>query len=452
MKKISGIIFAAFLCMLPVFSQEADDFEAADESEFSGEFEESDDFDDFDLIFEGAEDVDEAVVVEEKKAETPVQIVASAFSSMVHFSGNFTGDIGLVYIKDNEESTKDEPSGYFTFKNTLNMTVRPSNIFVVHGSVDTGVSTGFNISVSSLYFDYLLLNHLYITAGKKSVSWGNLRLFNSSDYYADGFDTGAKYQGYLWRTGPLYAGNIFAEDGAAYSLQLRYPWSFGTLTFAATSNTVSGIDKDTFNYYGSLEFSVLNTNVNMYVKRPEKITKITDIPNENIESTAANQTQEPHEKHEIYGLEVKRTILGFDSYLQGLIRVRDYSNLTHSIGYDYLVGTVGIYRLFDSFDPNIGFNIEYQHEFNPLRKPRNIDRIAFEGGLKRIGPKKNIKVGVLSHYNITHKYGYSGLSFIISGIAPYADWTNKFAVGYGKKYENGPVFLFSSAIALSLDY
>ena len=93
MKKISGIIIAAFLCLFPVFSQEEDDF---------------------DSIFEGAEDIEEAVVEEEKKAETPVQVVASAFSSMVHFSGNFTGELGLLYIKDNDENTKNEPSGYFT--------------------------------------------------------------------------------------------------------------------------------------------------------------------------------------------------------------------------------------------------------------------------------------------------------------------------------------------------
>ena len=422
MKKISGIIIAALLCLFPVFSQEEDDF---------------------DSIFEGAEDIEEAVVEEEKKAETPVQVVASAFSSMVHFSGNFTGELGLLYIKDNDENTKNEPSGYFTLKNTLNMNIRPSNIFVIHGSVETGVNNGFNISVSSLYFDYLLWNHLYITAGKKTVSWGNVRLFNNSDYYADGFATGAKYQGYLWRTGPLYASNIFAEDSAPYSMQLKYPWSFGTFTLAATSNTVSSIDKDTFNYYGSLEVSVLNTNINLYAKRPEK------------NSGKDKDTGEPIEdkwKHNIFGLEVKRTILGFDTYAQGIARVKDFKNLNHSTGYKYITATAGLYRLFDSFDPNIGFNIEYQHEFNPELEPRNIDRIAFEGGVKRIGPRKNMKVGVISHFNFTEKYGYSGFNFIISGICPYADWTNKFAVGYGKKYENGPVFLFSSAIALSLDY
>ena len=430
MKKSSVLLLIISLFSFSLFSQEK----------------ESDIEDDFDLIFAEAEDVEESVVDEPAKTEIPVQIVSSAFSSMVHFSGNFNGEVGLLFVKDEDENTKDEPSGYFTLKNTLNMTVRPSNIFVVHGSVETGVSTNFTISVSSLYFDYLLLNHLYITAGKKSVSWGNLRIFNNSTYYSGTVyskpSAPAKYQGYIWLTGPLYAGNIFAEDNAPYSLQLKYPWSFGTLTLAATAANVSKISKDSFNYYGSLELSVLNTNFNLYAKRPEK---------ESGKDKDGNPDPDKVWKNNIFGLEVKRTILGFDTYVQGLARVADYKNLNHSAGYDYITGTAGIYRLWDSFDPNIGFNIEYQHEFNPALEPRNIDRLAFEGGVKRIGKKKNMKVGVLSHYNITEKYGYSGLSFIISGICPYADWTNKLAIGYGSKYESA-VYLFSTAVSLALDY
>ena len=434
MKKLLALLFFVPLFILPLSAQ------AIEEDDF-----------DFDSLFEDAEDVEEPVVEEVKKNDVPIVVAPSAFSSMVRFSGSFSGDVGMAYINDQIDETEDEPNGYFTFTNTLNMTVKPSNEFVLHGSVETGVSTGFNISVSSLYFDYLLYNHLYITAGKKSISWGNLRLFNSSTYYlgnkyaedkATGPVTVGKYLGYLWVTGPLYASNIFAEDGAPYSIQLRWPWSFGTLTFATTSSSVSSLEKDSLNYYGSVEFSVLNTNINFYAKRPEKNSGKKDgKPNPDITW-----------KNNIFGLEVKRTILGFDVYAQGLARIKDYKNLIHSVGYDYITATAGLYRLWDSFDPNIGFNIEYQHEFNPALSPRNIDRIAFEGGIKRIGSKKNMKFGVLSHYNITEKYGYTGLSYIISGIAPYADWTNKFAIGYGSKYENGPVFLYSSAVTLTLDY
>lgn len=434
MKKISLVLFLISFFTISAFSQ---DFES----------EEYDELDDFDSIFAEAEDIEAPVIEEEKKNETPVQIVASAFSSMVHFSGNFTGEVGAVFIHDKTAAKENNVSGYFSLNNTLNMNIKPSDVFVIHGSLKTGVDTSFNISVDSLYFDYLLFNRIYITAGKKSISWGNLRLFNNSDYfsanvYSKPADYG-KYQGYLFCTGPLYAGNIFSEDGAPYSLQIRYPWSFGTLTFATTLSDVKKLEIDSFNFYGSIEVSVLNTNINLYAKRPEK--------NSGKDS---NGNPDPNKtwKNNIFGLELKRTILGFDTYGQMLVRVKDYKNLTHSTGYDYITGTIGLYRLWDSFDPNIGFNIEYQHEFNPALSPRNIDRIAFEGGLKRIGPKKNMKIGILSHLNITEKYGYTGLSFIISGICPYADWTNKFAVGYGAKYTQGPVVLFSSAISLSLDY
>ncbi len=395
---------------------ESDDFSEIESENLS-------EFDDLDLLFEDAEDLDGPVVDEDKKADTPIQIVASAFSSMVHFSGHFSGDIGLLYVKDNDEDKDNNFTGFLSLNNTLNMTVSPIDIFAIRGSVDTGIGNGFNISVSSLYFDYLLWNHIYISAGKRGVSWGNLRLFNSG-YYG-----GETHSGGLYCTGPKHV-DIFAEDGAMLALQISYPWSFGTLTFATTGSVSSSIKPDDFNYYGSLEVSIFNTNFNLYAKRPAKNT-------------------EP-KRTEIFGLEVKRTILGFDTYAQGIVRVKDFKNLNHSTGYDYIVATAGIYRLFDSFDPNIGFNIEFQHEYDgPTRTHYN--RVAFEGGVKRIGKQKNMKVGVLSHYTITEKHGFSGLNFVVSGILPYVDWSTKFAIGYGSKY-TAPIFMISSSLSIALDY
>ena len=411
---------------------------ASDNLEEVNELEELNEFDDFDSIFEDAQDFEEPVVEEKPAAAPAQQIFTSAFSSMVHFSGKFTGDVGLAYIKndaDNKNDEKDKPSGYFTLKNTLNMLVKPSNIFVIHGSVDTGIDYGFNFSISSLYFDYILFDHLYITAGKKSISWGNLRLFNDSTYYGV-----EKHSGGLYSTGPRYV-DIFAEDGAQLSLELRYPWSFGTITFATTTNQTNSLEIDNMNYYGSIEVSLFNTNINLFAKRPEKAS-----------SKKENGEIDPEKrKMNLVGLELKRTIFGFDTYMQTIARIKGFNNLTNSEGYQYIIATAGLYRLWDAFDPNIGFNIEYQHEFNTKTPERHYDRLAFEGGVKRLGKKKNIKFGVMSHYNITEKHGYSGLNFIISGICPYADWTNKFALGYGDKYEN-PVFILSSAISLSLDY
>lgn len=432
MKKVIIISFLISLFFLPGYAQQTDKSEEFSNSEYTEEadgYEKSDDFedfDDFDSIFDDAEDLDEAVVDEEEKPETPIQVVASAFSSIVHFSGSFNAEVGLAFIHLPDGGVEENNifNGFFSLNNTLNMMVNPTPTFVVRGSVDTGINNGFNISVSSLYFDYLLLNHVYISAGKKGISWGNIRLFNSGYY---GCET---HSGGLYSTGPKHA-DIFGDDGAALALDIKYPWSFGTLTFATTGNAASSIKVENFNYYGSLELSVLNTNFNLYAKR-------------------ATKKPEPP-RSDLVGLEIKRTILGFDTYVQGICRINNFKKLNTVSSYDYIVGTAGIYRLFDSFDPNIGFNIEYQHEYVPSSEIKHYDRLAFEGGLKRIGNKKNIKIGVMSHYTITEKHGFSGLNFTIANILPYADWTNKFAIGYGEKYI-APVFMLSTSISLALNY
>ncbi len=421
------IFLLLVLFTFSLYSQEAEAIAEADgeiETENTASSEAA--ADDFDSIFESAQDVEEPVL-QQPVNNSSVQIFNPAFSSMVHFTGKFSGEVGLIYVHmRDEEEGDDDASGFFSLKNTLNMTVKPSDIFAIKGSLDTGISNGFKLDVSSFYFNYLLLDTLYISAGKKSLSWGNIRLFNSSYYGVE------KHSVCLYSTGPRYA-DIFAEDAAPLALDIKYPWSWGTLTFAITGKTVSNnsVKPKNFNYYGSLELSVLNTNINIFAKRPQKTDKI--------------------EKNELYGLEVKRTILGFDTYAQGLLRVKDYNQLNHSAGYEYITATAGLYRLFDSFEPNIGFNIEYQHEYNPSSVKKHYDRLAFEGGLKKLGKKKNMKLGVLSHYNITEKHGYSGLNFIVSGILPYAEWSNKVAFGYGEKYEI-PVCLVSSSISLALDY
>ena len=429
MKKVFFTTIFFLISTFMIFGQEDLVTESSEQTEinqddFSEESETEDlsDFDDFDSIFADAEDVDEAVIEEpETKSAAPIQVLVSAFSSMVHFSGNFTADAGVAYFHTNE----DKFSGVLTIMNTLYMTVSPIDSFSIRGSFETGYSNGFTITVPTFYFDYFLLNRIFISAGKKSLTWGYTRLFSDSTYYGCGTHSYC-----LYSTGPLYT-NIFNGDSSPLCLEIRYPWSTGTITFAVTGSFNGDIKPERFNYYGSLEFSVLNTSINLFVKRPS-VSSLED-------------------RSFLGGLEVKRTIFGFDTYVQGIAFLNDITHFTTSKSYNYIVGTAGIYRLFESFDPNIGFNIEYQYEFNPAADNRNIHRIAFEGGLKRLGNKKNMKLAVISHFNFTELHGYSGLNFIVSGLLPYADWSTKAAVGYGKKY-NSPVFMISTGLSLALDY
>ena len=419
-KSIVAVLFVLF-SIFTVYSQE-ENIESED-AELLALTDDSDDFDEFDSIFENAEDVDEALVEEpEEKKNTPIQVIASAFSSMVRFSGNFTADAGLVYMHNNGDNF----SGALTVKNTLYMTVSPASFFSVRGSFYTGYDNGFALTVPEFYFDYFLLNRIFISAGKRGVSISDYtRLFCDSSYYGCGMHSGC-----LYSTGPLFT-SISAGDGSPLCVDIRYPWATGTLTFATTGSFNGQIDPNSFNYYGSLEFSVLNTSINLFARKPQKA------------------KDAPHSL--IGGIEAKRTILGFDTYVQGIIRANNIKLITSRTGYDYGVATVGIYRLWDGFDPNIGFNIEYQFEYSPNADIKMQHRLAFEGGLKRIGKSKNMKIGVISHFNISELHGFSGLTFNVSGLIPYADWSTKAAVGYGRKY-SGPVFMMSTGLSLALDY
>ena len=408
MKKVLFVIFLIFFSLFTLTGQTASD--------------DLDDFDDFDSIFDDASDVDEAVVdAPEEKKDTPVQIIASAFSSMVHFSGEFSADAGLLYAYINENKF----SGVLTLKNTLYMTVSPVSSFSIRGSFYTGYDNGFSLTVPTFYFDYFLLNRIFISAGKKSLTWGYTRLFCDSTYYGAGMHSLC-----LYKTGPLYT-NVFADDGNPICVEIRYPWTTGTASFVVTGNFDGNIHPRNFNYYASLEFSILNTSINLFAKKPSQ-------PSNEVIPLLG-------------GLEVKRTILGFDTYIQGICKLNNVNMIKSRSGYDYVTATGGFYRLFDKFDPNIGFNLEYQFEYSPNAELKMQHRLAFEGGLKRIGKRKNMKIGVISHFNITELHGCTGLNFIVSGLIPYADWTTKAAVGYGKKYGN-PVFMMSTGLSLALNY
>ena len=422
--------------------EESDDFLDFDGSENLNGFDESDDFesdddfasdDDFDSMFNDAGDVDGPVAAEEKQENGVIQIISSAFSDMVRFSGTFKGEVGVGYIKNEmieDEEKKKSASGYFTINNDLNMTVTPGRNLFVRGGVSTGINNGFNLAVSYLYFDYLLFDRVYVSAGRKGISWGNLRLFNGGYYGCDAEGNPITHSGGLYATGPKHV-DIFSEDAASLALDIKVPWTFGTLTFAVTGNQTSNIKWENFNYYGSLEVSLMNTSINLYAKRP--------------------QGKDEDKKHNIYGIEVKRTILGFDVYSQGIFRLPHIQNFDNPKKYDYIVITSGIYRLFDAADPNFGFNIEYQHEYQPGAAHEHEDRFAVELGIKRLGKNKNIKIGLTNHHNYTEDYGFFGASFIVSGILPYAEWTNSFATGYGRKY-TAPIYMMSTAITLTLDY
>jgi hypothetical protein len=273
------------------------------------------------------------------------------------------------------------------------MKVKPAPVISIYGALNTSLSNNFSLDLSYLYFDYMLFDMVFISAGKKNLSWGYTRLFKN--------------------------GNIMEDTNGQLNAEFRFPWSTGTFTFVGAYDYKLLSDNPSYkdiSYAFSLEQTVLHTSVNLFAK---------------INGLS------------LAGLEIKRTIFGFDCYGQVYVNIADYKKLNQKSGYGQVTATAGFYKLWDGFDPNLGINIEYQYSGN--------HKIALQGGIKRIGKRKNMKVGIDWNHDFTSKDGNVTAAFIIDGVLPYASWKNALSVDYGPA-TGKTKFTLGSVISLSLDY
>ena len=377
-KIISIVLAFSFLCGASLWAQSADD--------------DFDDFDDFDSIFEDAAD---DIEVEQTD---PVTVTAAAPASAISFTGHFAGDVGLSAII----IEKPDFGGYISLDNTLYMTVRPAPVVSIYGALNTSLSNKFSLALSYLYFDYMMFDRIFISAGKKSITWGYTRLFSN--------------------------GNIMADTNGQLNAEFRFPWSTGTATFVGAYNynlLSSNPSYKDITYAFSVEQTVLHTSLNLFAKK-----------------YGQSELADGIHKHPLAGLEIKRTLFGFDFYAQGYVNITDYKKLNQKAGYGKVTATGGFYKLWDGFDPNLGINIEYQYSGN--------HKIALQGGIKRIGKRKNMKGGVDWNHDFTAKTGNVTVAYIFDGVFPYAQWKNAVSVDYGPSTK--PKFTIGSVISLSLDY
>ena len=367
----------------------------------------SEEYDDFDDIFlEQTEDI----VVEES---SPVisATASNQSSSILNITGHFDGNVGLSAIIID----KPDFGGYLDLSNTLYLNVKPSPAFGLHGALATSLSNGFSLGVSYLYFDYMLFNKVFISAGKKSVSWGYTRLFGNC--------------------------NIMSDTNGLLNAEFRYPWSTGTATLVASYNyallSTTPSYKD-ISYAASLEQTIGHTSVNLFAKK-----------------YGSSETSNGVHKHPVAGIEAKRTFFnGYDAYIQGYTKLADYKKLNTTSGYESVTATTGFYKLWDAFDPNLGINIEYQYNWIPGAAQTDgavhNHEIFLQGGIKRIGKNKNMKGAIEWKHNFTTVAGYCKAGFIIDGLFPYASWKNGVQVDYSSSAKLK--WTLGTTISISLDY
>lgn len=429
-KKLIAVIASALLCFYAIAQDAADevsDFESS-ESIFADE----------DAMFdEDIQDLDEAVTADIPQSGLITTVNTGTATIPLTFSGHLESELGLAYLKEEELTDK---SGYFEFENNLFLTARADDTFGVRGKFTTSYDNNFDFIVSELYFDYLWLDHVYITAGKKSTSWGYMRLFSDDDDDKNHEST----------SDTSYT-NIIYDSGSGISALARIPFSVFNISGMAlyTGHEDKPSYKD-MSFAGSLEFTVFHTSVNIFGRSfPDK------------KSPMYNPYKLP-----IWGVEAKKTILGADIYFQEMARIRDVARARQikKDGVDKIISSVGMYKWWDAHYPNIGFNIEYQNIYLPnLTEDKYSNTIFLDAGIKFLVNGKSVKVGSEWRHYVEDKKGYVKPGISISGLFPHAEWNTGVKIEYGENEstilsENGKVitdsvkYTFATSIKLTLDY
>lgn len=379
---------------------------------FCGFAEEDDDL--FDDIFNEETDIESPLVTEPVK--TPLEKI---MPKKISFSGSLNADMGFLYTLDPNGATPEEmhkPRGFFDIENTFYINARPADIFSVKASIYTAIQNRFILELKELYFDYNPFPFLYITAGKREIKWGYVRLFSDKDFYNPGTSSSGSENKY----GNSYSGtmytNLMIDSKDQLSLQLTFPWSSGSATLLALyninnlGNSFASLDIKDLSFAASIEQTFWHTSVNLFMRTYGQKEMI-------------NNNGEQVHKRPAFGIEAKRTVFKADLYAQELIRVADFKNLNHSSGYERNILTLGAYRKWDFNVCDFGINAEYQFQYAFTEKA-STHLTAVDAGVSKLGPKQNMKVGVAWNQNYSENSGDVSLVFQVSKLIPFADIKN----------------------------
>ena len=465
MKKLRACILAS-LFFTSLFAEEpfffADSEEPAEEPDLFAEAgisagqliqEESDSYDeDLESLFFTEKDIDVPVLSENDQdsskngkktkpsgsSKTPKAFEATPLT----FTGSLASSIGAASIfLDGENDTN---TGYFDFYNYIYLLARPDPNFSMRAQFSTKLpmaSGSFPITLSSIYFDYLLMDSLYITVGQKTTSWGYPRLFTHN---SDQSLSGAAVSGRPLSSRSANNTDILGDSSSGTSVLLRYPLWTGTLSAFALygGKNSASLKMENVSYAFSCEMLFGKTSVNVFARfNPDK--------DSDIVTTSENKGEINYEPH-CAGVEAKRTLYGFDLYAQWLSDFEHPYYLKDAFSDDdvflrHLI-TAGFYRTWDIGVRQFAFNAEYQadnkiftdKDFKSDTEDEGLhNRMILITGFKKLGPRKNISAGVEWYHDFTDESGYVKPGMSVSGIIPHIDWRTGAKISYGSLAPKG---------------
>ena len=331
---------------------------------FSQEIE-SDEFDDFDSLFAEAEDV---VVEEQTAVPTPT---GTAKSQSIKFTGFLDTDVGFGFSISPDNYFK--PLGYFALENYTYMNARASDIFGIRATLKTQFPQ-FAISLHEIYFDYLLLDFLYIQAGKRDITWGNTELIehNILSDSINGTSIGFSF-------------NLFNTNFSGIMMS-QVNWGGGIAPGFSNLSIAGSIEK----VFGNLQ-------LNLFGRKWA--------------------TEDSNHKNPVIGLESKINLWGFDLYNQTISHIKfDFENFSNTT-LDKLYFTLGLMK--DWENPRIGFIIEYEWIFydkNLHSDKKDSHKIHFKGLVSRLF-KSTSKIGLEFEHDFVENKGIITPGYIYYALA-----------------------------------
>jgi len=414
-------IFCILFFSISIFAQEEQEIFIENEIDFSTE----ESFDDFSSLFDSVEDI----TVENQEPVTTAEMVVentnilNNFVKPLNFSGNLSASVGLAALyKD-----KLDFSGYFSFENDLFFSARGSKNLAIKGTIHTEFPT-FSLALSEIYFDYLLLDRVYIVGGKKSYTLGYPQLFSDLDIF------NFSVSGLTSNVSGYSNTNILVDSSSAITVSMQMPFSkinlSGYALYPLGAITTSPSIHD-ISFVAAIEGTLFNFSTNLFLRKNPK-------------------TQESV----ILGLETKRTIFSVDFYVQGIMDIASFTSFTAKEDYNSIVATGGLYKWWELKKPLIGFNIEYQYKYTPNSEQIHNHYLLAVAGISRLGKRKNIKLGINIEHDIMNMKGMASTGIILSNILPHADWKTGFSTNYNFSQDgNGfQEFVLGTSLSLYLNY
>ncbi|MBR4386051.1 MAG: hypothetical protein IKP51_05985 [Treponema sp.] len=131
----------------------------------------ADEMDDLDSMFDDSSD---SVGTESTPVTSSGPSLNSPMGNIV-FNGSVKASLGYIHKFLPEK----EKTPYAAFDATIGFTARPSSVLCLKGDIYAKFP-GMEWGLKTLYFDYILLDRVYLTGGRTDTKWGNSFIFDTN--------------------------------------------------------------------------------------------------------------------------------------------------------------------------------------------------------------------------------------------------------------------------------